>query len=277
MSRRTRALGAVAVLAVLALGISNASAASLTLISAKLGALTVADRCATGPLSVTVAGPPDINGKYGRVTITGVPNGCDTKAIQLTVYNAAGAALAQAVEGAVATPTTTTVTMQAAYVGSAVLGAALTIGGYGIPATWTGPVVPPAGTCVVTGYQPGSPSGTTLLPPTTQTCSVTSVVALRSWISGGARYTHFNVTLHNDSSDTIGFELDANLAQSPPYLTWSPRSLNLSNLSLVSACGSMPNVRLTGPTGDFWNSIIRPGADRVLDFAAVEDLSGTTC
>ena len=284
MSRRAGVLGAVAVISVVALGISNASAASLTLFSAKLGAVTVADRCTSGPLAVTVAGALDINGNYRQVSISGVPALCTDDAIQLTLVGASGASIVEFL-GAVPTitaPTTVTLTLPglADYSGPAVLGAALTIGGYGVTTTWTGPPAPPAGTCVVTGYQVGGnpSSNAPMLTGGTQTCSVTSVVvAGREWSNNGARHTQFKVTLHNDSVDTIAFELDANLATSPPYLAWSPRSLNLSNLSLVSACGSMPNVRLTGPTGSFWNSIILPGGDRILDFTAVEDLSGSTC
>ena len=49
MSGRSAVLGAVAILAVLAFGISNASAASLSVIAGKLGSFNVADRCVTGP------------------------------------------------------------------------------------------------------------------------------------------------------------------------------------------------------------------------------------
>lgn len=282
MNRRIGALGAIAILAVLAFGISNASAASLSVIAGKLGSFNVADRCVTGPLPVTVAGTPTA-GNYTQVSISSVPALCTDLKIQLTLVGASGASIVEFL-GAVPTitaPTTVTLTLPALvnYSGAAVIGAALTIGGYGVTATWTAPPAPPAGTCVVTGYQVGgNPSAKDpMLTGGTQTCSVTSVVAVNAWTSGGVRYTQFKVTLHNDSTDTIAFELDANLATSPPYLTWIPRSLNLSNLSLVSACGIMPNVRLTGPTGNFWNSIIMPGNDRVLDFTAVENTSGATC
>jgi hypothetical protein len=283
MSRRAGVLGAVAVIAVVALGISNASAASLSVIAGKLGTFNVADRCATAPLSVTVAGTPT-GGNYTQVSISSVPALCANLKIQLTLVGASGASIVEFLGAvpAITAPTPVTLTLPALanYSGAAVIGAALTIGRYGVTATWTAPPAPPAGTCVVTGYQPGSPSEhAPMLTGGTQTCSVTSVTVVKKpWIDNdGAHHTQFNVTLHNNSTDTIAFELDANLATSPPYLTWEPKSLDLSNLSLVSACGSMPNVRLTGPTGNFWNSIIKPGEDRVLDFIAVEDTSGATC
>ena len=105
-----------------------------------------APRCVTGPLAVTVAGAPT-GGNYSQASIGGIPSECNGLALNLTVFGSAGAALGTSAPSAVAATGTTTVTMIAAYSGAAVLGAALTIGGYGVTTTWTGP--PPPATCVV--------------------------------------------------------------------------------------------------------------------------------
>jgi hypothetical protein len=115
---------------------------------------------------VTVAGALP-GGNYSQASIGGIPYGCNGLALNLTVFGSAGAALGTSATPAVAATGTTTVTMIAAYSGAAVLGAALTIGGYGVTTTWTGPAA--AATCVVREANVGGWGA-----PTTQTCSVTS-------------------------------------------------------------------------------------------------------
>ena len=220
MNRRIGALGAIAILAVLALGISNASAASLTVIAGKLGAFNVANRCATGPLAVAVAGTADVGGTYTQVSITGVPVACSEKAIALTVFGSSGNSLRTSVLGAVAATGTTTVTMTGSYTGADVLGAALTIGGYGMTTTWTGA----AASCVVTQVK----IGTKWQAPTTQTCPVISTTVTKQNGSGTNHYATVTVKIHNDSDVQIRWLVNADLGQSPPYMTWTTHSVTLA-------------------------------------------------
>ena len=175
-----------------------------------------APRCVTGPLAVTVAGALP-GGNYSQASIGGIPSGCNDLALNLTVFGSAGAALGTSATSAVAATGTTTVTMIAAYSGVAVLGAALTIGGYGVTTTWTGP--PPLATCVVSQANGG---GGGWRAPTTQTCSVTSTSVGTVQGSSPSRFATISIVIQNNSSDTIRWQVDANLAQ---LLNWSTNSI----------------------------------------------------
>jgi len=251
---------------VLALGISNASAVSLSVIAGKLGAFNVADRCATGPLAVAVAGTADVGGTYTQVSITGVPVACSEKAIALTVFGSSGNSLRTSVLGAVAATGTTTVTMTGSYTGAAVLGAALTIGGYGMTTTWTGA----AASCVVTQARIGG----VWQAPTTQTCSVVSTTVSNQRGSGTNQYATVTVRIHNDSNVPIRWLVNADLGQSPPYMTWTTQSVALAaGASLVSVCGRMPFVSISGGTG-----AVTAGTNKNVQFTAYENnTSGTSC
>jgi hypothetical protein len=265
MSRRGAGLGAVAILAVLALGISNASAASLSVIAGKLGTFNVADRCATGPLAVAVAGTSGVGGTYTQVSIASVPAACNGLAIKVTVFGASGNSLGTSVLGAVAATGTTTVTMTGSYTGAAVLGAALTIGGYGMTTTWTGA----AASCVVTQARIGG----VWQAPTTQTCSVVSTTVTKQSGSGTNHSATVTVTIHNDSNVQIRWLVNADLGQSPPYMTWTTHSVTLAvGASLASGCGSMPFVSISGGTG----TVAANGTKNVA-FTAYENASGTSC
>jgi hypothetical protein len=191
VNRRIGALGAIAILAVLALGISNASAASLRVIAGKLGTFNVADRCVTGPLPVTVAGTPTA-GSYPQVHIGTVLAACDGKAIKLTVFGTGGSVLGTSQALATASTDTTTVTMMATYPGALVLGAALTIGGYGVTTTWTGPP-PPPGSIIIAGAN--------------------TAVVLGAWFWDGARRC-VSATVSGTSGWKL-WQLDVNTASAP--------------------------------------------------------------
>ncbi len=266
MSRRAGVLGAVAVIAVVALGISNASAASLTVIAGKLGTFNVADRCATGPLAVAVAGTPGVGGTYTQVSIANVPAACDGKAIALTVFGAARNALGTSVLGAVAVTGPTTVIM-GSYTGADVLGAALTIGGYGMSTTWTGPAG--AANCVVTGVFPNGVPGTEVA-RTTETCSVTITVNSVDKGNGNNQNAQLMIVVTNNSTSVIRWRVDAHLAQVTPLLPFTPKDI-ATDVTLYSECSAMPDVIISGTSASLPDSqVLYPGGTATVTFFVYE-------
>ncbi len=272
MSRRSAVLGAVAILAVLALGISNASAASLSVVAGKLGSFNVADRCVTGPLPVTVAGTPTA-GSYPQVLIGAVPAACSGKAIKLTVFGTGWSVLGTSQAVATASTGSTTVTMTAAYPGASVLGAALSIGGYGVTTSWT--FTPPVSypTCqvyrLVGGVETARPGST---------CTVTGLTVDSSWGTVGSRMANVSIAFSYSGAtypDYFKFTVDMTTATGlPAGWNWATSGTNGGNLVLSPSyhCSSLPILSGSsdpgwGPTNGFQFQIVEKRAGQTVTCA----------
>ena len=285
MNRRIGAMGgAIAVLVVLALGISSASAASLTLITRKLGAFT-AGPCTMGPLGVTYQ-TATRNGYYSQVRITtSLPIACANLPIKLMSYDASSVMVRESAVGATTvTGAAFNVTMTSPYPATAVSGVALTIGGWSISTTWTGPA-PTAATCVVTGVFLSGVSGEVTL-PTTETCTVTQAIWNNKSGTSPHRYAGLQIDVTNNSTQIILWRLSTHLelfrSSANVALGWSPKDLD-SQVTLVgqpvSKCSAMPAASLTGLQSNYpYSQIIYGGGTATMTFIAYESTAdGSTC
>lgn len=146
--RRSAAVVAAAATVLVVLLLAPASAARLTVTSARL--TTLSDRpCSTAPIT---AGTGGARGTVTTVVLSGVPAACRGQLATLRVYASDGTALAAVdTTATLGAGDSTTVTVPS-YTASRAAGVALTVGSWGLPVTWTapagpsGPVTPGPGT-----------------------------------------------------------------------------------------------------------------------------------
>lgn len=127
-------VAATVVLAILLGSVSLASAAQLSLPPGSLGAFSVTDRCTQ---AVTVSPTTVASGSASGAQVTGLTNECAGREIQLTLFGTSGDAIVTgtttiAASGATSADVTTT-----SFTAADIAGAAVTIGTWGVPATWS--------------------------------------------------------------------------------------------------------------------------------------------
>lgn len=227
-------------LAVLGLGLRPASAAQLPMSAASMTTVSLADRC-TPSVSVSAGGGTGTGATATSVTVTGLGALCGGRDLSLTLVGAEGAPLTEATTTLPAGATgSVTVTVPAFPPGS-VVGAAVTIGSWGIPVTEVraAPPVLPLASCAVLG----DPSGLT-------TCSATPTSVV-PW--GYPRLDQYNlyVTVTSPATTaTVEWEVTINLAD-PSLLLVATRG-NSNNAVAVApgwTCASMPHLVLRGQSG----------------------------
>ena len=248
MSRRIGALGAVAVLAVLALGISNASAASLTVIAGKLGAFTATHPC-PGTATAVPATLWSGHARYRAVTLT-LPLGCGDRPVQVTVTS--GSTVLSG--GPVNTNAGGQVTISFGtgnnsngntYPVTADLTIKATVSGWDLPTTATTPAI----SCRITTIN------------STAICTATVTLGVR----GGNSFYHVVVT--TPSTSWVRWEVSFNLAHPfygavptrlgnadlDPYtagggdVNWAYNTANVNDVQRSSPCPVLPGeLRVTG-------------------------------
>ena len=144
---------AVVGLSLAGLAIANAAQLSVTNTGLLVGSEA---RCTEGPVAIT-GGSAHSGNTYTSVSLTDLDAACVGASVQLTVYDAAGTALATGTGTAGASPFDITTT---SYTSTAVAGVALLVGTWGVPTTWTPPVVvPTACTSTPITLTPANPVG----------------------------------------------------------------------------------------------------------------------
>lgn len=139
---RRWAVGAVALVTLSVAGLAAANAAQLTVTSSGV-AVASAARCTNGPVAIT-GGATHSGTSYSSVSVAGLASACSGKSVTVTVYNLSGTALWTGTGLASTVPfDITTVAPTLPYTSTAVTGVALLVGTWGVPATWTPPVVVP--------------------------------------------------------------------------------------------------------------------------------------
>jgi len=246
VSRRIGALGAVAVLAVLALGISNASAASLTVIAGKLGAFTATHPC-PGTATAVPATLWSGHARYRAVTLT-LPLGCGDRPVQVTVTS--GSTVLSG--GPVNTNAGGQVTISFGtgnnsngntYPVTADLTIKATVSGWDLPTTDTTPAI----SCRITTIN------------STAICTATVTLGAR----GGNDFYHVVVT--TPSTSWVSWEVTFNLAHpfygsvptrlgnadldqySDGAVSWAYNTANVNDVARSSLCSALPGeLRVTG-------------------------------
>jgi hypothetical protein len=133
--RITRLLAVgLALLAVATVSISNAAALDVQALS--LTSFSGSADCTTATL--TVSSTNVTGNRTSTLLVSNVPAACRSQAMQLTVYDLGGGALATSTTTTTAAGVTTTVTLSTSVLLNKVVGIALTIGARGIATTWAG-------------------------------------------------------------------------------------------------------------------------------------------
>lgn len=127
-------VAATVVLAILLGSASLASAAQLNLLPESLGAFTISDRCTS---AVTVSPTTVTSGSALGVQVAGLTNECAGREIQLTLFGASGAAIVTATTTIAAAGATSADVTTTSFTAADIAGAAVTIGTWGVPATWS--------------------------------------------------------------------------------------------------------------------------------------------
>lgn len=245
----------LALLALLVLGSTAVvgQAASLDVRTASLHALDRADRCADGRVTVT-AGP--VSGGSATGLEVDVPAGCHGIAGMLHLAGVAGATdvpFTFPTSGA-----TATVPVPGDFPPDAVTGVAMTLGGWGVPTSWsyTPPATGPAMSC-----RPVDPA-------VDATCTVV-ISGFNDWGSG------YRLDFSVATTSVAAFEWEVRLDLSVTgevqpggqvlfpgypvpaggwYGAWYPTGFSQSNLCAVSTGEDLPVLRLRGPYG--WNGTV---------------------
>lgn len=258
MSRRSAVLSGVAILAVLALGISNASAASLSVFAGKLGTFAATHPC-PGTATATVATP--VGSTYSAVSVT-VPSGCSGRRLDLTLLN--GSTALQNGTATVASSGATTVTFAGTYTATPFLTVQAVVAGWNLPTTWayTPPVVGLTATCSTT--------------KSNATCAAD--VVLRDYWAGG-----YNLDVTVRDTRTIG---NANQYAWTVVINFSsagypfvPNAIDGSGVVTASTCGQRPTLTFTGVTNWGTHHLLGTGETRTFWLQPKSSGTGTilTC
>jgi hypothetical protein len=250
VNRRSAALSAIAVLAVVALGISNASAASLSVIAGKLAAFGATHPC-PGTLAATTS-PTSI--PVSTVTIT-PPAACVGRTVAVTVV-----AGATQVQGTVTAPASgsVTVALNGSYTPSTSTQVVAVVDGWDMPTSWvyTPPAVGLTATCSTTQSH--------------ATCAA-DVVLRDSWAGG------YNLDITVRDTRTFG---NGNLYAWTVVINFSsagypfvPNAIDGSGVVTASTCGQRPTLTFRGVTS--WGTYDRLGTGDTRTFWIQPRSSGT--
>jgi len=237
---RRWAILASGIVAVACLGLAIADAAQLAVGGGGLFASTLA-RCSNGPVAIA-GGATHTGSRYTSVSLTNLAAACSGKAVQVTVYDATGAALATGTGTAGTAPFDVTTT---AFVSTAATGVAILVGTWGVPATWTAPVLP-VFTCVVTDN-----SFVPLVPA--QSCTLKNIsITTGTTTTGGVTYPTVTATFRvNSPAGYLRFLVSADFgvtSPAPAFPGWTPLSVSTRILTaqVPSVCGSLPYFTARG-------------------------------
>ena len=238
--RRFRA-AAVAVLVVLVvlLGVAlrPGAAAHLPVHPVSMTSLSLAERCTQAVATNTEA----TAGQATSVVVTGLGAECGGLDLDLTLYGQGGTALTSVTTTLAADASDSATVSVPAYAPADVAGAAVTIGTWGVPATWTHtPSVPlPLVTCTVLN----DPTGT-------KTCEATDV-RIDSWGYPTPNNYNLYATVRSPSATAdVEWQVTINLAGSElPFTANHADSNNAVALAPGWGCSSMPTLELRGQSG----------------------------
>ena len=228
---------ALTVAVVLGIALRPAAAAQLPLRPAAMTSVSVADRCTP---TATITNGVVTSAKATTVSLTGLGDRCAGRAVALTLFGAGGAVLTTVrttLAGGATGSATVTVPV---YSPSAVSGAAVTIGTWGVPATWT--YSPPTALPLVS---------CTVLHKPSKTCTAIQT-AFSSWSdpSHYAYYLQFRVESQTVTRDDE-WEITINLAD--PSLRLLATHIKASDKNVIVApgwnCSMMPLLVLRGKGG----------------------------
>lgn len=232
---RRWAILAASIVAAAFLGLAVADAAQL---SVSNGGLFLGNlvRCTNGPVATT-GGTTHVGSTFTSVQLSSVPAGCTGSAVEVTVYDAANAAIATG-SGTAAGGSFDITTTSFPY--SAVAGVALLFDTWGVPATWTVPVVPPFA-CVY------ADSNWNALVPT-QYCTLNTITTTTG--TTGA-YPYVTVTFRVTSPPNQRFLLTADfgsIVAPPGFPGWTPKSVAVITLTAHPpyACFGLPIATVRG-------------------------------
>jgi hypothetical protein len=232
VSRRWAIL-ASGVVAVAFLGLAIADAAQLSVSTGGVFAGNQS-RCTNGPVAIaTHAGS-----SYTSISLTNLAAACSGQTMQVTVYDAAGTALATGTGTAGTAPFDITTT---SFNATLATGIALLVGTWGVPTTWT-PLVLPVFTCVATdnAFAPLVPAEVCTLKSITITTGTTT--------TGGTTYPTVTVRFQvNSPAGHLRFLVTADfgvMSPTPAFPGWTPVSVSTRNLTAQlpagSSCSSLP-------------------------------------
>ena len=236
---RRWAILASGLVALVFVGLAVADAAQLNVSGPGIYAGSQA-RCTNGPVAIT-GGATHSGTSYTSISLTNLAAACSGKAIQVTIYNVSGVALATGTGTAGTAPFDIATT---AFTSTAATGVALLVGTWGVPTTWTPPSITPPVSCIaLNGGGKPQPS---------KTCTVTfSPNGGAPWGNstppGGTLWNFtFNVTSQGASWEaTIDFTNTA--------FPFQPRWVGQNSVTVAKApgytCGSPVSTLVVQPTG----------------------------
>ena len=220
--------------------VSPAAAAQLALSEARMTSVSLGERCTP---AVTATSEMETEAQTTEVTVAGLGGACGERDLALTLFSTSGAALTSATASLAADADDSVTVTVPAYSPADVAGAAVTIGTWGIPATWayTPPEsAPPTSAPLVSCTVLNDPTGT-------KTCDVTDV-RVDAW--GYPQLNTFNfyatVTSPSASAD-VEWQLTINLAH--PDLQVNANLADSNNgvaLAPGWSCSALPILELRG-------------------------------
>jgi hypothetical protein len=230
---RVAALVAAILVALGITGLAVANASQLTVTSGKI-VLQSAARCTNATIATT-GGSAHVGSTFTSVQFSSVAAACAGLAAQVTVYDAAGTAIATG-SGTAAAGSFDVATTSFAY--SAVAGVAVLFDTWGVPTTWTVPVVPPF-VLTDSGYVP-------LVP--TQYCTLNTITTTTGTTGG---YPFVNVTFRVTSPTNNRFLLTVDFGSivlPPGFPGWTPKSVSVITLTAHPsyACSGLPIATVRG-------------------------------
>lgn len=236
--RRWRAV-AVAVLmtlvVLLGLVLRPASAAHLSLNAGSMATVSIAERCTE---SVATTNGDPVAGEVTTVKMTGLGSACAGKELALTLFAEDGVALTSTTTSLPAEADDSATVIVPAYTPADVAGAAVTIGTWGVPATWT--YVPPVSAPLVTCTVLNDPTGT-------KTCEATDV-RIDSWGYPTVNTYNFYATVTSPSEvQDVEWQLTINLAD-PAFEVDTKLADSNNGVTLAPgwSCSAMPTLELRG-------------------------------
>jgi hypothetical protein len=232
---RRWAIGASALVALAIAGFAIADAAGLTVTTTGVFAGNKA-RCTNGPIATTT-GTAHTGANIQAVKLSGVPAACAGLPVSIVAYQSNGNSYATGT-GMASTGSFDIATSN--YHANNVTGVALTIGTWGVPATWSyTPVVLPAVSCIVLtswtggGWPPPDTYGT----PTGATCTAT----IFNYTAWGSPLSNFNFQF--TVTGAANWELTFNFANTTQFPGFTPTNVGGTlnpRLSPTALCSDLP-------------------------------------
>lgn len=227
---------ALALVLAVALGLTlrPAAAAQLPLREARMTSVSIADRCT--PIVSTTNGTVT-GGRATTVLLTGLGTRCGGRVVALTLFGPNGAALTSGTTTLPASTSGSGTVIVGSYAPADIAGAAMTVGTWGVPATWT--YTPPATVPPVSCTVLNDPTGT-------KTCAATDFeIGAWGYPQLDTNNIIFYVTSPSPATD-VEWQVTINLAD--PMFKVYARLADGQNVRLAPgwSCSSMPMLVLRG-------------------------------